>query len=154
MLPNNRRTSTELRDFFPWIHHIASRAADDLNVVLDLVERQSSQSPFRLVRSYHLVHAIADATNNRDLTKTLLSLLANHRRVHLGRNDPLRPYVRQLVDLGVLVRAAPRRQQFVVTQKYRGALEELRPNWLAQDANRRSRTLQLVAARQAAVAGT
>ncbi len=106
------------------------------------------------MRSYHLVHAIAGVTNNSELTNILLSLLVNHRRIHLVRNDPLRPHVRQLVDLGVLVRVSPHRQQFVVTQRYRGALEELRPNWLARDANRRSRTLQLVAARQAAVAGT
>ena len=54
------------------------------------------------MRSYHLVHAIAGATNDTDLTNTLLSLLVNHRHIHLRRNDPLRPHVQLLVDHGVV----------------------------------------------------
>ena len=154
LLPNNRHTSSELTDLIPWIHHLAGRAADDVNRILQFVERQSNQSSFWWMRSYHLVHAIAGATNNSEVTKALLSLLVNHRRIHLGRHDPLRPHVQQLVDLGMLARVAPRRQQFVVTPKYRGALEELRPNWLTQEANRHSRAVRYAAARQAAAVGS
>lgn len=146
LLADCRHTSTLPSVFKNWIQQLAVSAADDVNTVLDHVASQSAHSPLSWRRSYHLVHAIAEVTNQREITRNLLSLLVNNHGIHLTRNDPLRPYVRRLLEYGVVARVAPRSQQFVIHISYRRALEELSAGWTARDDNSRFHAIDRVLA--------
>lgn len=123
-LLNGGRNSTHLEDLWGWLEMLRSAAADDLNSVLEVIERRTI-APADSAPTYALIRRVMSATRDDQEADALLSLIVHQRVVRLGVSDPLRVPVMALMAQGVLKRSASRRGGFYVDPTFSRAASEL-----------------------------
>ncbi len=102
------------------INQVAEDAAREVNILLERLA--DALPPFPTPETpYKLVREILGATDTREEQDLLLSALINHGSYRRPPQDSLRPAIDRLVRRGVLLRARPHSQTFVLTAPYHRA---------------------------------
>lgn len=116
-------TGSEDADLFQWLEMLSSRAADDVNGVLEELERLTF-FPAGSLPPYNLIKRVGEAVPDPMKFDAALSLLVNNGVLVVGPRDPLRSVADALVRSEVLVQRA--RGRFLVAPLFRRAVMELR----------------------------
>ncbi|WP_340647020.1 hypothetical protein [Phenylobacterium sp.] len=110
-------------DLFGLLDTLARRAADEVNAVLESLDKLTFFPPNSL-RPYNLVRRISEALSDGAAADAALSLIVNNRAIRLAPGDPLRQMVKALERYEVLVKQS--HATFVVAPLFRQAVAQLR----------------------------